>query len=100
LIPRSAALLKSLLAREQQAASDVAASLGCPVAEMRAFAAGEPVMPLPLQLRLAEFVISHVPALARRGHALKAQVSAATSFHDHDTSVHAEPPGRWTTRRR
>jgi hypothetical protein len=99
-IPRSAALLKSLLSRAEFSASDVAASLGCSVAEMEAFVAGEPVMPLPVQLRLAEFVIAQVPALARRGHALKAQVSAATSFHDHDTSVHAEPPGRWTIRRR
>jgi len=98
--PRSAALLKALLAREEFSAPHVAEALGCAPSELESFAAGEPVMPLNTQLRLAVFVIAKVPALARRGHALKAQVSAATSFNDHETAVHSEPPGRWTIRRR
>ena len=78
----------------------VAQALSCSANELELFAAGEPVMPLSRQLSLAQFVIAKVPALARRGYALKAQVSAATSFNDHDTAVHSEPPGRWTNRRR
>ena len=100
MIPRSAALLKALLGRHEFSRTHVAEALACSPNELDTFAAGAPVMPLSSQLRLAEFVIAKVPALARRGHALKAQVSAATSFNDHDTAVHSEPPGRWTTRRR
>jgi len=99
-IPRSAALLKALLGREEFSAAHVAEALACSPNELEPFAAGDPAMPLDTQLKLALFVIAKVPALARRGHALKAQVSAATSFNDHDTAVHSEPPGRWTTRRR
>lgn len=98
--PRSAALLKALLAREEFSAPHIAEALGCAPNELESFAAGDPVMPLASQLRLAEFIIAKVPALARRGHALKAQVSAANSFNHRETAVHSEPPGRWTIRRR
>jgi hypothetical protein len=100
MIPRSAALLKALIAREEFSLPHLAQSLDCSLEEVGAFAEGNPVMPLTRQLLLAEFVIAKVPALARRGHALKAQVIAATSFNDKTTSVHAEPPGRWMIRRK
>jgi hypothetical protein len=99
-IPRSAALLKALIARAEFSMPHLAETLDCAPDEVEAFAEGNPVMPLTRQLLLAEFVILKVPALARRGHALKAQAIAATSFNDHTTSVHAEPPGRWTIRRK
>jgi hypothetical protein len=100
MIPRSAALLKALLARSEFTDTHVAEALDCSPNDLESFSTGQQVMPLNRQLKLAEFIIARVPALARRGHALKAQVSAATSFNDHDTSVHSEPPGRWTSRRR
>ena len=96
--PRSTALLKSLLARKEFTLAYIAEMLECDPRDMESFTTAPEPMPLGQQLRLAEFVIAKVPALARRGHALKAQVTAAASFRDRDTSVHSEPPGRWFNR--
>ena len=97
---RSAALLKALLARNEFPMAHLAHAFECTPAEVQSFASGEAIMPLSRQTRLADFVILNAPALARRGFALKAQVTAATSFHDGHTPVHREPPGRWSMRRR
>lgn len=100
MMPRSAALLKAVIERGDFTTSDLAQSLACTPHELAAFAEGLPVMPLTCQARLAKLVIARVPVLARRGHALRAQVAAATRFHSHDTTVHSEPPTRWPTRKR
>lgn len=49
-------------------------------------------MPLERQLCLAQFVIECVPPLARLGHRLRGQVSAALAFNARVTTTHADAP--------
>ena len=59
---------------------------------MRAFLSGNVPIPLERQLCLALFVIERIPELARQGHQLRAQVTAAIAFQSHATAVHREAP--------
>jgi hypothetical protein len=92
---RSAALLKSLVARGAVDAADLANALVCSPEHVESCLAGTVVLSLEQQLCLALYVIEHVPKFARRGHTLRAQVAAAMKFAAHETRVHSEPPGRW-----
>jgi hypothetical protein len=89
---RSATLLKSLLDEGTLPPARIARALECVETDLPALAHGDPMMPLGMQLRLALLVIAEVPLLARSGHALKAQVEAATSFHAR-RPVSADRPG-------
>jgi hypothetical protein len=65
--------------------------------QLTQYSQGLDPMPLERQLLLAAFVIERIPALARSGHTLRAQVIAATAFEAHDTSTHgAGQPGRFS----
>ena len=57
-----------------------------------AFLDGRRVMPLDRQLCLALLVIDRVPALARHGHALRAQVAAAIAYQSQVTATHEDYP--------
>src|SRR4051812_30726312 len=46
----------------------------------------ESPVPLDRQLRLAQLVIAHVPALRREGHRLRGQVAAAAEFTSGSTA--------------
>jgi hypothetical protein len=58
------------------------------------------IMTLPQQLSLAGLLIQRVPRLARDGHALRGQVTAAIAFDDCETKVHAQAPATWRTLKR
>ena len=92
---RSGALLRALIARNEATVPELAECLVAQPSDVESFASGREVMSLKRQLCLAIYVIEKVPALARHGHALRAQVAAAMSFQAQATRVHNEPPGRW-----
>jgi hypothetical protein len=93
-LSRAGALLRDGLLLQAGGRARFAAALGVDVEDIDAFVAGRDPMPLDAQRRLAAFVIASVPALARIGHRLQAQVAAATDFHEGRTATHGAPPPR------
>ena len=77
---RSAKLLKGLLAEGALPAPRIARALDCAESDLSPMALGEPVMTLEMQMRLADLLIAEVPAMARQGHSLKAQVEATMNY--------------------
>jgi len=94
---RSGALLKSAIDGGTVTADDMARELTVTRAEIDAYLAGETQMPLSRQLCLALLVIEKFPRLVRRGHTLRAQVSAAMAFQEKQTATHSEPPSTWVS---
>jgi len=92
---RSGRLLKSLLDGGKYSAAALADELSVTVDDINAYVTTNVAMPLKHQQCLALFVIEKVPALARDGHALKAQVAAAAEFEGGTTTTHSGPPARW-----
>ena len=68
--------------------------------EVESYARGGLVMPLSQQKRLALLVIKDSPRFASLGHALAAQVAAATTYQARATKVHDRPPLGWSSVRR
>jgi hypothetical protein len=94
-LTRAGALLRDGLVLHADGRTAFADALGVTIESIDSFATGRAPMPLDAQGRLAAFIIEHVPALARMGHRLQAQVVAATDFHDGRTTTHrASPPRR------
>jgi hypothetical protein len=93
-LSRAAVLLRDALAEHAEGRTTFAAALAVDVERIDAFAAGRDPMPLDAQGRLAAFIIDSVPALARMGHRLQAQVIAATDFHQGRTATHSASPPR------
>jgi hypothetical protein len=94
-LTRAGALLRDALVLHADGRTAFADALGVTVESIDSFATGRAPMPLDVQGRLAAFIIEHVPALARMGHRLQAQVVAATDFHEGRTTSHqASPPRR------
>ena len=60
--------------------------------QLECFINDSAAMPLDRQLCLAQLVIERVPQLARQGHRLKGQVSAAAAFNARETATHADAP--------
>lgn len=100
MITRSGALLTSVVASGGFTVQQVAQELRVSVEDVESYAGGQAVMPLSQQKCLALFVIKNSPRFASRGHALEAQVAAATTFKAHATKVHDGPPVRWSAGRR
>ncbi|HMC55908.1 MAG TPA: hypothetical protein VKH19_12085 [Gemmatimonadaceae bacterium] len=93
-LSRAAALLRDVLASQAADAATVAHALAVDVATIDAFVSGQKPMPLDAQNSLATFVIDKTPELARDGHRLRAQVSAAQDYEDGRTATHHVWP-RW-----
>jgi hypothetical protein len=92
---RAETLLKSVIDGGVFTVSQVARELDVSPHDVDLLATGKEAMTLAQQLSLAKFVIENAPSLARRGHTLRSQVSAAVDFHAHKTSTHKGPPARW-----
>ena len=99
-ITRSAALLGRLIASGGFTAEQVATDLDVSAADVESYTSARSVMPLKQQKRLALFVIKHSPRFASQGHALNAQVTAATMFNAGATRTHGRAPIGWSSMRR
>lgn len=100
MISRAGTLLKRLIESGAFTIDDMARELTSSLTEVEAYSEGTLAMPLSKQLRLALVIIEQSPRFVRSGHALKAQVAAAMAFEAHHTSVHNEPPTKWTSNKR
>ena len=100
MISRAATLLTRLIESGAFTTDDMARELTSSPKDVEAYVAGTLAMPLNKQLRLALVIIEQSPRFVRNGHALKAQVAAAMAFQAHHTSVHNEPPTKWTSNKR
>lgn len=93
-------LLAKIVAMESFDAGYVADQLAVLSHRLDSFIAAEEPMPLDCQQRLATFVIDQVPAFARIGHQLQAQVCAAMRYESHQTETSLSAPRRvWPTAR-
>lgn len=92
---RAAVLLHAVIQSGEFSEEDVARELSVSRREIAAYLAEEVIMPLSRQLAFALLLIRKSPREMRRAHALRAQATAAMSFHAHKTSVHNEPPSTW-----
>jgi hypothetical protein len=95
---RSSRLLGSFLDSGEMTEEDLARELVVSPDEVRKYRNGETVMPLSRQLVLAKLVIARSISLRRQGHALQAQVVAATGFHNKDVERHAGGSTTWKKR--
>lgn len=95
---RSGDLLRSVIDSGAMSADDLARELLSSRAEIDAFARGDSIMDLSRQLCLAKLAIERFPRFARTGRTLHAQVMAAAAVEARTTSLHAEPPSRFTAR--
>jgi hypothetical protein len=68
--------------------------------ELDQFLSGDSVMSTTQQAQLAALVIAQVPRLASRGHALRAQVVAATAYATGETEIHKSEPTAWSALKR
>ena len=100
MISRAGTLLKRLIESGAFTTDDLARELTSSAQDLEAYIGGTKPMPLSKQLRLALVIIEQSPRYVRSGHALKAQVAAAMAFEAHATSVHNEPPTKWTSNKR
>ena len=91
---RARDLLQKVLSRNEHTPAQLAEILVIPEPLLQRFLIGTQAIPLDRQLCLALFLIEKVPALARAGHQLRAQVLAAVRFTEHSTEVHREAPLR------
>lgn len=88
---RSAILLKAMVDRGGFTRDEMAEALVVSGADVDAFIEGRKTMSLAHQLCLALHVIRNAPALARRGHTLRAQVAAQLAVQSGATTVHSQP---------
>ncbi len=95
---RSGRLLKLVLDGGKFSASALAQELCVQESDIQSYVTTNVAMPLKQQLCLALFVIEHVPALVRDGHALKSQAAAAAEFEGGSTTVHSGPPEKWPSK--
>jgi hypothetical protein len=100
MISRAAGLLKRLTESGAFTTQDMARELSCSIDDVQAYIGGALTIPLSKQHRLALLVIEQSPRFVRSGHALKAQVTAAMAYESQATSVHNEPPTKWTSNKR
>jgi hypothetical protein len=91
---RAILLLRSAITRHRVDRDALARALSVSAEELREYEVGGEPMPPDVQANLATFVIDHVPALARTGHSLRAQVAAARDFHGGRTETHSNTPPR------
>ena len=100
MVTRSAALLGRIIGSGGFTAQELATVLQISPAEVESYASARSVMPLSQQKSLALFVIKSSPRFASLGHALNAQVAAATTFKSGATRTHNGPPLGWSRMRR
>lgn len=100
MITRAGRLIGTAMDSAEISAEALGQAVGISSGAINEIRIGEAIMPLAQQLLLARFVISTSPKLRRQGHALEAQVLAATGFRAKQVASHAEPPGAWQSRRR
>ena len=93
-LSRAAVLLRDILASPASDAVALARALAVDTDDLVAFASGQVPIPLQAPRHLATFVIDTAPSLARDGHRLRAQVSAAQDYEDGRTATHQVWP-RW-----
>ena len=60
-------------------------------ADLDAYLTGTPI-PVLRQICLAQFVIERVPAFARSGHRLRAQLASTVAYETGQTATHPNPP--------
>jgi hypothetical protein len=87
--PRSLVLLRKVIDSGALQASEVARALVVSNDELAEYLAASTPIPLDRQLRLASLIIKSVPSLARSGHQLRGQASAAVSFEAGVTTTHS-----------
>jgi hypothetical protein len=92
---RSSMLLTAVVNTGAFTLRDLAEALATSEADLQACASNERALSLSRQLCLALFVIERLPALARRGHALRGQVGAALAMEAKITATHAYAPVRY-----
>lgn len=95
---RSGRLLESVIKSGELTADDLSRELSASRKDIDSFVEGTAVMDLPRQLCLALLAIERLPRFARAGRSLLGQVSAAMAVEARITSLHAEPPARFTAR--
>jgi hypothetical protein len=100
MMTRSAALLRTILDGGNFLPELIARELEISQGDLEQYARCEQVMPLSRQMSLARFVIRYAPPLARRGHALRAQVSAALEFHARKPAPNSGAFASWPSLRR
>ena len=100
MISRAGRLIGTALDSAEISAEAMGSAVGVSSTAINEIRLGEAIMPLSQQLLLARFVIATSPKLRRQGHALEAQVLAATGFQAKKVESHSGPPSNWVTRRR
>ena len=95
-ISRAIRLLERLIAEEMASAEGLARALGISSQQLEEYRTGFARIPLQLQRRLADLVITSVPELLREGRRLELQCKAEEAFHAKETETHmVAPPGRF-----
>ena len=93
---RAVRLLEQLIVRELASVESLARALSVSSRQLEEYRSGRSRLPLHLQRRLADLVISSVPELAREAWRLQLQCNAAEAFHAKETQTHMiAPPGRF-----
>ena len=100
MISRAARLLQLLTDSGAFTTHDMGREMNASTEDIEAYISGALKMPLSKQMRLALLVIDQSPRFVRSGHALRAQVVAAKAYESQATSVHNEPPTKWTSNKR
>jgi hypothetical protein len=85
-------LLRKVVATRWFQLDAIARVLSVSDAAIDAYLSESEPIPLDRQLCIAQFVIECVPPLARLGHQLRGQVTAAIAFHARVTETHLQPP--------
>lgn len=97
-LTRSGELLARLLDTGEFTEEELGRELMVTADAVRQFRSGETVLPLSRQLLLAKLVIARSATLRRLGHALQAQVVAATGFKNKDVTAQSGPHRSWRPR--
>jgi hypothetical protein len=88
-------LLTKLEMDDQTVLDRLAIMAAIPIERLRRAASGERDLRPMEQLRLAEWLIRHVPALRRQAFALRSQVLAAERMASGETACHSVAPVIW-----
>lgn len=95
-ISRAVRLLEQLIVRELASIEGLAGALGISSQQLEEYRSARARIPLQLQRRLAELVISSVPELLREARRLELQCKAEEAFQAKETETHmVAPPGRF-----
>lgn len=95
-ISRAVRLLEQLIVRELASVEGLACALDISSQKLEEYRTGLARLPVELQRRLADLVITSVPELRRDARRLELQCKAEEAFHAKETQTHmVAPPGRF-----